>query len=351
MVKPSSCVALFLVTGLVAGTATGCGGAAAGKPALTVAYVASDLNRSYSLQIATGFRSGVAMVPGVRPQVVSSLAENDPVGQAEVFQRMLTTATGGISVSMSAPERFVDCLAAAADKHIPVIAVDNPPLAGTDVGLYVGNDNHELGRQLADLVIDRLAPEAHGTVLLGNPRPGVPVLDLRAVAVRAEFRKRRPDVQVLGPFDTGQRPDLSKHAWQQLLAANPHPLAVLSVGADGVLVAGVRRAAKATWLAAAFDLDSGSLAAVQHGELMLISPEHFLKGAIAGRLQAEHADHRSPLPTGWIYTAGLAVTGKNVDSIIRRQSSLAAKRTWFAADLDHIFGPDGPQLRDLSQIR
>jgi ribose transport system substrate-binding protein len=351
MVKPSSCVALFLVTGLVAGTATGCGGAAAGKPALTVAYVASDLNRSYSLQIATGFRSGVAMVPGVRPQVVSSLAENDPVGQAEVFQRMLTTATGGISVSMSAPERFVDCLAAAADKHIPVIAVDNPPLAGTDVGLYVGNDNHELGTELADLVIDRLAPAARGTVLLGTPRPGLPLLDLRAVAVRAEFHKRRPEVEVLGPFDTGLRPDASMLAWRQLLAANPHPLAVLTVGADGPILAGVRRAAKATWLAATFDLDADSLAAVKRGELMLISPEHFLKGAIAGRLQAEHADHRSPLPRGWIYTAGLAVTTENVDSIIRRQSSAATTRAWFEPELDRIFGPDGPQLRDLNQIR
>jgi ribose transport system substrate-binding protein len=349
MVKPSWCAAVLLVTGVVASTA-GCGGAAAGKPVPTVAYVASDLTHSYSLEIAAGFRSGVAMVAGVRQQVVSPPAENDPVGQTELFQRMLTTAAGGISVSMTAPERFVDCLAVAADKHVPVIAVDVPPV-GTDVDLYVGNDNHELGTGLADLVIDRLAPDARGTVLLGTPRPGLPVLDLRAVAVRAEFQKRRPEVEVLGPFDTGLRPDASMLAWRQLLAANPHPLAVLTVGADGPILAGVRRAAKATWLAATFDLDPDSLAAVKRGELMLMSPEHFLKGAIAGRLQAEHADHRSPLPRGWIYTAGLAVTTENVDSIIRRQSSPAATRVWFEPELDRVFGPNGPQLRDLNQIR
>jgi ribose transport system substrate-binding protein len=353
MVKPASGLGRRLVgllaVGAVAGVSSGCGGAQPGRPADPVAYVAQNLSRSFTVAIAAGFRSGVATVPGVRQQVVAPPADNDPVGQADLFERMLTATPGGISVSMSAPERFVDCLTSAAAKHVPVIAVDVPPPPGAPVGLYVGNDNHELGTQLADLVIDRLPPDAHGTVLLGSPRPGVPVLDLRTTAVRAEFHARRPGVAVLGAFDIGQRSD-SSQAWRQLLAANPHPLAMLSVGADGASLAQVRRATKGTWLAAAFDLDAVSLAAVKRGELLLMSPEHFLKGAIAGRLQAEHADHRSPLPRGWIYTAGLAVTPKNIDSILERESSAAATQAWFAADLDRVFGPNGPPLRDLNQV-
>jgi ribose transport system substrate-binding protein len=351
MINSRGRIAVVVLAALVAGGVAGCGGAVAGKQVPVVAYLAANLTRSYTQQIAAGFRSGVAGVPGVQQTVVAPAAENDPVQQVDMFRELISSAAGGISVSMAAPERFVECLATAADKKVPVIAVDVPPPPGAATDLYVGNDNHELGTGLADLVIDRLPADARGTVLVGNPRPGIPVLDLRGTAVRAEFQKRRPAVQVLGPFDTGQRPDSMRKAWRQLLAANPHPLALLSVGADGAMLAQIRAATRATWLAAAFDIDTASLTAVKHGALMLISPEHFLKGAVAGRLQAQHADGVSPLPHGWIYTAGLAVTTRNVDAIITRQSSLAATQAWFQPQLDRIFGANGPVLRDLSQAR
>jgi ribose transport system substrate-binding protein len=344
-------IAAFVLAGL-AGTATAsCGGQPAGKPTPTVAYLAPNLTRPYALEIADGFRSGVAEVSGVQQVVSGPPTDNDPVAQADLFGQLLDTAPGGISVSMSAPERFVDSLAAATGRHVPVIAVDNPGPSGAGPDLYVGNDNQELGIMLADLVIERLPAKARGAVLLGNSKPGIPVLDLRAAAVRAEFQKRRPDIQVLGPFDTASRPDVSLKAWRQLLAANAKPLALLSVGADGPTLADVRRITKGRWLAASFDLDPVSLAAVKRGELLLVSPEHFLKGAVAGRLQAEHADHQTPLPKGWIYIPGLAVTPKNVDSIIARQLSVASRQAWFQPRLDQMFGPSGPELRDLNQVR
>jgi ribose transport system substrate-binding protein len=82
-----------------------------------------------------------------------------------------------------------------------------------------------------------------------------------------------------------------------------------------------------------------------------MSPEHYLKGAIAGRLQAEHAKARTDLPEGWIYTPGLVVTRANIDQIVRRQASEAAKSTWFAPGIAKIMGSLKSSIRPLADAR
>jgi len=344
--------AAILVTGLAAGTATGCGQSetgAGGPP--RVAYLATSLTKSYSVAIAAGYRSGVAEVPGVLQEVVAPPGDADPIAQRTMFQGLLKTAASGIAFSSSAPEEFVDVLSEAHESGIPLIAVDIPPPAESGVALYVGNDNQNLGQMLADLVIDRLPPGASGAVVLGNPRPGLPVLDLRAVAVREQFAKRLPKVRVQGPYDTTVRSASAGKAWSQLSSANPKALAMLSVGADGPVMAKLRHDTKATWQAAAFDLDPDSLAAAKRGDLLLVSPEHFIKGAIAGRLIADAAAGEKPLPEGWINTAGLGVTTANADSIIAREASDAARAAWFKPLVADAFGNGGPKLRPLTEVR
>src|SRR5262249_21766430 len=144
----------------------------------------------------------------------------------------------------------------------------------------------DLGRRLADAVGDRLPATAAGDVILGTPRAGVPLLDARALGFQQEMKKIRPKLHVIGPLDTGDRPGTTGTAWRRLIALNHHALAIASVGADGALLAGLRHSSHGSWLAAAFDIDAASLTAVKQGDLVLISPEHFLKGAVAGRLQA-----------------------------------------------------------------
>ena len=154
----------------------------------------------------------------------------------------------------------------------------------------MGNDNHELGKLLADIVIARLPPGAKGTVVLGTSSPGVPVLDNRAEGIRAEFARKLPGVRVLGAFDTRQEVSANLAAWETLVKANPDALAYLGTGdADGWHLADIRALTHASWLAGAFDLDPKALQGVKAGGLLLVSPEHFVKGATAGRLQAMHA--------------------------------------------------------------
>jgi ribose transport system substrate-binding protein len=218
------------------------------------------------------------------------------------------------------------------------------------VTLFVGNDNYLLGQMLADEAIKRLPADASGVVIIGTPVPGAPVLDFRAKGMRERFKERLPKVEVRGPFDTKQDPIANLSAWTSLVNANPKALAFLGTGdADGWNLADIRQRTHGQWLAGAFDLDPKSLAAVASGTLLLVSPEHFVKGAVAGRLQAEHAKHGTALPKGWLFTPGLTVDASNVADIMKRQSSPEAKAAWFRTELAGI--ARNPDLRPLDQAR
>jgi ribose transport system substrate-binding protein len=342
--------ALTAVAVLAGGALSGCGSTQSRSGPAHVDLIGLNSASSFAVETADGFEWGVAQVPGVE-QSVRSPTGPDPIKQVEMLDMVVGGSTAGIALAMIAPERFVESAAAAAREGVPLIAVDSPPVAGTDIDLYVGNDNIQLGRSLADLVIDQLPANVAGTVVLGNPRPGVPALDLRAAGIRAEFGKRLPRVHVLGPFDTGEQRSSQRTAWDRLALANRGALAFLGVGADGASLGRIRQATSATWLAGSFDVDIQALQAVSQGFLVLMSPEHYLKGAIAGRLLAAHAAGRMAMPHGWIEVPGLAVTKGNVDSFIRRQASPANRQAAFKAQLDSYFGTDGPAVQDLDLAR
>jgi ribose transport system substrate-binding protein len=187
-------------------------------------------------------------------------------------------------------------------------------------------------------------------VVIGNTAPGVPVLDLRARGIRDEFTKRLPDVQVLGPFDTKQDVPANLVAWSSLVRVNPTALAFLGTGdADGWHLASIRERTHASWVAGAFDLDSRSLRAVRAGQLLLVSPEHYVKGAVAGRLLAGAATGKGKLPQGWLETPGLVVDRSNVDGVIARQASYQAKVSWFKSQVDQMVAESSSHLRPLTE--
>ena len=301
-----------------------------------VAFVIANTNLNPAQEMADGFKTGVATVPGVTSEVVGPDVI-DGNKEASMFRDLTGTAKSGISFFTLAPELFASPLSDAAQKGIPLIAVDNPPPVASPVTLFVGNDNVELGRMLADQAIAHLPADATGTVVLGTSAPGVPVLDQRATGMKKELNAKLPKVTVVGPFDVKRDVNANLNSWRLLVRANPKALAFLGTGAaDAWNLATVHRQTHGTWLGGAYDLDPRSLAGVKSGDLLLISPEHFLKGAIAGQLQASHAKTGAPLPKGWIYTPGMAITPANVDAVIARQKSQAAKQAWFAPKLNAI---------------
>jgi ribose transport system substrate-binding protein len=323
------------------------GAGGAGTP--RIAFVLATTKLSFAVAMADGFRAGVSRVGGVTADVVGPEIV-DGAQQLQMLQQAQKTATGGISVFTLTPDVLSPAMADAVEADIPVIAVDNPPMTTTGVKLFVGNDNYELGRSLAREVIAKLPAGATGKVVIGNNAPGVKVLDRRAKGMRDEFTGKLPGVEVLGPFDTKQEVAANLAAWKTLTTANKDAIAFLGTGdADGWNLAAIRRERKATWVAGAFDLDPKALEAVKAGELVLVSPEHFLKGEVAGRLQATHARSGDPLPKGWLYIPGLAVNSRNIDAVRARQQSAESIAKAVSGQVDTILTDPG-YFRKMSDL-
>lgn len=303
-------------------------------PGIALVLANSELN--YAKEMGDGFETGVASVGGVNATVTGPDVV-DGSRQLQMFQELTKTADDGISVFTLNPELFAKPIADAVDRGIPIIAVDNPPLAAAGVRLYVGNDNYELGRMLADLVVAELPPDTIGRIVLGTSSPGARALDRRAKGMRERLKERLPGVSVLGPFDVKQDTSANRAAWRALVEVNSTAVAFIGTGdADAWNLAAVRKETGGTWVAGGFDLDPRSLAAVKAGGLVVVSPEHFVSGAVAGRLQATHAKSDEELPEGWYYIPGLAVNGDNIDAVTARQRSSQSIAQAVAADVDRV---------------
>ncbi|MFC7528501.1 sugar ABC transporter substrate-binding protein [Actinoplanes sp. GCM10030250] len=350
-------------------TVCGCSGSGDNEtPGIALVVANSKLN--FAVEMGHGFEAGVARVGGVNATVTGPDIVDGP-RQLQIFQDLKKTADDGISVFTLNMEIFARPIADAVAEDIPIIAVDNPPLAAADVGLFIGNDNYELGRMLADLALAKMPSSATGgaasatggaasatggaasaaggggTVVIGTSNPGAKVLDRRAKGIRERIEEKLPGVTVIGPFDTKQDTSANQAAWRTLIKANPGALAFLGTGdADGWNLAAIRKEIGGKWVAGAFDLDPRSLAAVKESHLVLVSPEHFVKGAVAGRIQAEHAKSGKDLPEGWIYIPGLAVSPANIDAVLARQQSVEATTQAVAAQVDTIL-TDKTYLRGM----
>lgn len=338
------------VVGVVAVAIGGCAAPVDPPRPPVIAVIVPNLDLNFSQEVSTGFQAAATGVGGVQVEVVGPDIVDGP-RQVQMLRDLLGRSVDGITLFTLAPDLFRDPLAQAQAQGIPMIAVDNPLPVGSGAPLFIGNDNVELGKLLADQVIAQLPADAGGTVVIGNSAPGTLVLDRRVDGMRQQFGARRPGIRVLGPFDTKQEVSANLTAWRTLVAANPGALAFLGTGdADGWNLAAIKTATRAPWRAGAFDLDPRALAAVKNGDLVLVSPEHYLMGALAGRLQARTATSGAELPHGWLYVPGLAVTQQNVEQIQARQASATARSAAVAGQLDAILDHPSEYLRPLDEV-
>lgn len=338
---------------LVAAGVSGCGSEKTSDDPPTIGFVSQNTSRDFSKEMSEGFRAGAAISGGVKTEVTGP-DTHDGLKQAALLRDLATKAKGGIGLSAVAPELVAEPMAQVTGQGIPMIAVAGGQVApGTGVKLLVENDNYELGKMLADATADKLPPDSTGKIVIGSNSPAMPALDQRTAGLRARLLERMPKLQVLGPLDTGRDLPANLATWQRLADANPDALALLGSGdVDAINLAAVHAEKNGKWLAGAFSLDPKALQGVKEGHLFAsVSAEHFLKGAVAGWLLAEHAKTGRKLPEGWYVAPGLTVQASNVDEIIRRQSSESTRLEAARPELDALKTDASRQLRPLDQAR
>jgi ribose transport system substrate-binding protein len=328
---------------------TACGGRQGGTADEPRAGTLAYLDAGVPPAAGDGFKIGTATIAGAQATVVVS----DPIDGAKgsaAFNDLATKKFDLIAVASTYPEQLVDSMSAAAAKGTSLITVDVPGLEGSGASLHVGSDNVALGALLAGQVIDRLPANATGQVVLGTPRPGVPPLDSRIRGIRETFQKRLPKVEILGPLDSSDVYNgAGNTTWNKIVAANPDAIAFLGAGySDGPSLVRIRRKQHATWLVGGFDLLPATLEGVRSGDLLLVSPEHALLGAVAGRIAADHVRNGTALPTGWIPVPGIVVTPANVAQITARQDP-AKLKAWAEKKLGEIFADGVPATRPLAE--
>ncbi|WP_191295985.1 sugar ABC transporter substrate-binding protein [Lentzea cavernae] len=332
---------------------SGCGAAKTSDDPPTIGFLAQNNSRDFSKEMSEGFRAGVSIAGGVRAEITGP-DTHDGLKQVELLKDLATRAKAGIGVSAVAPEIVAEPMAQVIGEGIPVMAVAGGQVApGSGVKLMIENDGFELGTLLADAAADRLPADTTGKIVIGSNSPAMPALDQRVLGMRARLAERLPKLQVIGPLDTGRDLTTNLATWQRLADANPDALALLGAGdVDAINLAAVHAEKNAKWLAAAFSIDPKALQGVKEGHLFAtISAEHFLKGAVAGWMLAQHAKSGRALPEGWFVAPGLLVQASNVDEIIGRQASEATRLEAARPQIDALTTNSMKYLRPLDQAR
>ncbi|GLY97330.1 substrate-binding domain-containing protein [Actinoplanes sp. NBRC 103695] len=290
-----------------------------------VGFLTADAGVGYVREMTAGFAVAVAESGGVR-HTEAGPPIGDTARQMSMLQELHGHARNGIAVFTWYPELLAGTMADTEQSGTPVIAVHTPPAPGSEVTLYVGNDNFAMGELLADQIAALLPPAADGMVVLGTSVPGAEALDQRIAGLRSRLPLVRPKVRLLGPFDTKQDPAANMKSWQLMVEANPGAVAFVGTGdSDARNLARLRGQATRPWIGAGFGLDDISVRAVQRGDYALVSPETFVQGAVAGHLQAGYAKRSLTLPSGWVVTPALPITRSNAADILARQSSTKSR--------------------------
>jgi ABC-type sugar transport system substrate-binding protein len=327
----------------------GSGSAGAKKAAkdVTLAMITATTTQNAFQEMALGAKAAAAS-EGVK---LNSAAPNGVNGPQEVqmFLAAMQTAKDGIATMTTTPDLFVRPFSEAVARGIPQISVDTPPPPGSKVDTFVGNDNVQVGRVLATAMLPRIPAAAKGEIVLGNPIPGLPVLDLRVQGIKQVLQKERPDIKLVGPLNTGPEPTQNFNAWTGIVKAHPNAIAFLDPGDQAVVsLARIQQQTGRKLLVGGADVDPVALQAVKDGRVYaLADPEHWLKGYIAIALLARRARDGTALPKGWWNPGASLVTTKNVDEILQRQRSSSTRAAWYKATIDKQLADPSAYIKPL----
>jgi len=309
----------------------GSGGQKKAAEDVTLAMITATTTQNAFQEMALGAKAA-ASVEGIK---LNSAAPNGINGPQEVqlFQAATRTSKDGIATMTTTPDLFVRPFSQAVARGIPQVSVDTPPPAGSNVATFVGNDNVQVGQVLANAILEKVPADAKGEIVLGNPIPGLPVLDQRVQGIKQVLQAKRPGIKVVGPLNTGPEPTQNFNAWTGIVRAHPNAIAFLDPGDQAaVSLARIQQQTHKKLLVGGADVDPVALQAVKDGRVYaLADPEHWLKGYIAIALLARQARDGTALPKGWWNPGASLVTAKNIDDILQRQRSSSTRAAWYKA--------------------
>jgi ABC-type sugar transport system substrate-binding protein len=310
-----------------ASTAGGGGGAKSAK----LAFVYPTTETNFGQEMALGAKAAAADRPGVELKE-SAPANVDGPKEVQLFQAATRASKDGVAMMTLTPDLFLRPLLTASKDSVPLVAVDVPPAKGAEQAakLLIGNSNVQIGQELAQAILKKVPASATGEVLIGTDTPGLPVLEQRNQGFKEVFQKERPNLKLI-VFDAKQSPTDNYNTWSAQVRAHPNAVAYVGPGSQAaVSLTRIQKQTGKKYVVGACDLDPVALEGVKNGYVQaLISPEHFLKSYLAIALLAGQKQDGKKLPEGVWNSGALTVDSSNIDKIMARQKSAAAREAFF----------------------
>jgi ABC-type sugar transport system substrate-binding protein len=332
-------------------SSSGSGGSGGAKQ-VNLAFIYPGTFANFAQEMALGAKAAADHTPGVN-FTESAPANNDGNAQVQLFQTATQTSKDGMAWMTLFPQLFIRPVQQATAANIPLIAVDVPPPAGTKVTTFVGNSNTQLGVALGDQLLKQQTFDCSkgGQILIGTDTPGLPPLVARNDGFSSVMKSKCPKVQLIN-FDSKQTPTDNYNAWSAAVKSHPNALAFIGPGSeDATSMAQIERQTGKHYLVGADDLDPVALQGVKAGLVFaLISPEHWLKGYIAMKLLAAHAQTGAALPVGWWNPGFLVVNSTNVDQILARQKSPTTQYNYFLPIATRELADPNKYIKPMSDI-
>jgi ribose transport system substrate-binding protein len=328
--------------------------ASAEQERLKLGMVLILTNIPFGQQIADGAK---AAAEDVNADVqITGPTSIDPALAQKQASDLVAAGLDGLSVAPFPTEAWPRALSELKDKLENTITHNVPPTDGSGVDLYVGVNDIAQGRALATETIKNAGwtADTTGKILLGQCVPGdTGVLASRMKGMKEVFERELPNAEVKGPIQVSVDPNQNTSDWENVLKANPDPLAAGGTcDQDGESLYKLKTASGDDYAVFAFETPPNTVKGIQDGTIIAnVSVDWWLEGYQAIRILAERA-RGNDVAGGWVDTGYTVIDQSNVDAVIERNASEEAARAWYAeaiadfeADLASHTHPLSDQLK------
>jgi len=203
--------------------------------ALSNSYI-GNVWRTQMIKMAKAYAESPDIAPLISEFQVNT-ADRDDAAQQAAIENMISNGAQAIVILANTPTALVQTVQQARADGIVIVSFDttvhtDPPDPSLDLGITVNEDQVEMGRTLAEFLVEQTGGK--GKILMVNGVQGTGVDQERRDGA-AEVWKQHPDisiVEVIGDWDPGK----AQTATATALAANPDFAGVwCQGGTDGVV--------------------------------------------------------------------------------------------------------------------
>ncbi|TQI65330.1 monosaccharide ABC transporter substrate-binding protein (CUT2 family) [Bosea sp. AK1] len=324
------------------------------KKTIRISIVLPATGTQFGDRLRFGAEAAAATFGGAVKLKVTGPAQIDPSQEVSIFQNEALSKPDAIIVGPIPASLFVEPALQAQKDGIKVTWIVVPPTRDIKDGLFVGNNEYEMGKTagalLADKIIAAKGPNPSGTVVPGICIPGLTNLEDRLAGAKEALNQRLPGVRIANTIDTGNERGRNYAAWDQAIQANPDGLAFYDACEPGMInLTKLKEDDKRGFALVVWDTPDEVLAGVKQGVVSsAVPPSHFISGYTSVYLVANALLNDRPIPNGWVRTPTQVINSSNIDAFSQAETSAAGMLTYFKPEIDKLIAGIPAQLPPLA---